>query len=102
MGVLHGVVPGGLVARCRSLDRTSISRMLVSHLYAWLIEDLSHLSTYLKTPVGEKDSARTINGRVVKETDDGSLFSSCVIVSNISENIEVMAFKLGLKVDLCM
>ena len=34
LGVLQGVVPGGLVAGCRSLDRTSISRMLVSRLYA--------------------------------------------------------------------
>ena len=34
LGVLHGVVPGGPVAGCRSLDRTSISRMLVSRLYA--------------------------------------------------------------------
>ena len=34
LGALQGVVPGGLVAGCRSLDRTSISRMLVSRLYA--------------------------------------------------------------------
>ena len=52
LGILHGVVPARLVAGCRSLDRTSMSRMLVSRLYA-IIEDLSHLSAYLqKTPVG--------------------------------------------------
>ena len=34
LGVLLGVVAGGLVAGCHSLDRTSISRMLVSRLYA--------------------------------------------------------------------
>ena len=50
-----------------------------------MIKDLSHLGTYLKkTPVGKKDFAHTMNGRVVKETDDGSLFSSCVIVSLLS------------------
>ena len=52
LGVLHGVVPGGLVAGCRSLDPTGMSRMLVSRLYHhvcdhwWLIENLK------KTPVG--------------------------------------------------
>ena len=30
---LHGVVPGILVSGCRSLDRTSMSQMLVSRLY---------------------------------------------------------------------
>ena len=31
---LQGVVPGVLVAGCRSFDRTDMSRILVSRLYA--------------------------------------------------------------------
>ena len=31
---LQGVVPGVLAAGCRSFDRTNMSRILVSHLYA--------------------------------------------------------------------
>ena len=52
LGVLHGVVPGGLVAGYRNLDRISMSRMLVSRcLYAIniYIGEIGHtLDTHFK------------------------------------------------------
>ena len=96
LGVLHRVVPGGLVVGCRSLDVTDVGITFVCDHW-WLIEDLSHLSRCLqKTPVGQKDSAHTMNGRVVKETDDESLFSSYVIVRSQSKIIIIIIMRISL------
>ena len=74
---LHWVVCGILVAGWRSLERTSMSRMLVSRLYAisggWLkISATSERDS--KTPTGLEDFAYTVSGVVVHKTDDWSLF----------------------------
>ena len=45
---LQGVVPGVLVAGCRSFDRTSMSRMLVSRLYAFNGGQLKILATSVR------------------------------------------------------
>ena len=74
---LHWVACGILVAGWRSLERTSMSRMLVSRLYAisggWLkISATSERDS--KTPTGLEDFAYTVSGVVVHKTDDWSLF----------------------------
>ena len=83
-GWLHGVVPGVLVAGWRSLDRISMSRMLVSRLYAisggWLKIAANSARDYKKTPSGLDDFAYQVGGRVVQQTDNWSLLGSCFVV----------------------
>ena len=73
------MVPGVLVAGCRSFDRTNMSRILVSRLYAISGGRLKILATSVRAcrtldPVRQDDFAHADSRGVVKETHDRSLF----------------------------